>query len=111
MATRRVAQIIVPTAVPQRVYEQVLKDAALLFGGWTSHHGEGGWIDHSGELVREPVHVVTIAVSYEPHERTYHDAMLRDLARRLVTEGGQTSAYVQLPSGDVHFYEASDLCG
>ena len=92
-----------------------LKACASTFKGYTATQGNGGWINDAGELIEEPVTVITIACEANLATNangavamTVNEA-LRWIALRVGRIAAQDCVYVQQPDGEVILYPTREL--
>lgn len=102
-AWSREARLILPSEtqhsarVPRAQITAIEKEIASEYGGYTETKGKGGYVMASGELKREAVVVLDIAMKQRGA------AKLERLAHKIAVELDQESVYVRLPSGKVEF--------
>ena len=111
----REAKIIVPNTAKApgdaaRALQFALKACASTFGGYTATQAQGGWINDAGELIEEPVTVITIAceANLATNAMTINEA-LRWIALRVGRIAAQDCIYVQQPDGEVILYQTREL--
>ena len=97
----REARIVMPhgdTYASIMAHNDLRKNLASAFGGFTCFRGEGGWVDVNGNLIRDDVTIYDIAIDND------RDAPF-DLLHRFAVEAGralgQQSVYVRYPNGEV----------
>ena len=79
--------------------ERLEEQLTLLYGGVTIHSAKGRYMCDNGNMVSEPVHIVTVAIpNGDLAENT-----LRQFAARFARDAGQETVYLRLPDGHVEF--------
>ena len=106
------AKIIIPNTAKApgdaaRALQFALKACASTFGGYTATQAQGGWINDAGELIEEPVTVITVACG--PNAGVDGDEALRWIALRVGRIAAQDCVYVQQPDGEVILYPTREL--
>ena len=109
----REAKIILPNTAQApgdaaRALQFALKACASTFGGYTATQAQGGWINDAGELIEEPVTVLTIAGHSNAGGLTVNEA-LRWIALRVGRIAAKNAVYVQQPDGEVILYPTREL--
>ena len=116
----REAKIIVPNTAKApgdaaRALQFAIKACASTFGGYTATQAQGGWINDAGDLIEEPVTVITIA--WEANLATNANGALamtvnealRWIALRVGRIAAQDCVYVKQPDGEVILYPTREL--
>ena len=108
----REAKIIVPNTAKApgdaaQALSFALKACASTFGDYTATQAQGGWINDAGELIEEPVTVITVACG--PNAGVDCDEALRWIALRVGRIAAQDCVYVQQPDGEVILYPTREL--
>jgi len=101
-----VYQVYVPLEnnLPCSLFRTSLKLIAEASGGYSVERIQGGWVGNDGQLIHEPVQVVTARVfvsgdvPWENRQRRLHDAM-RGLVIDQLTTGKQESVMADLGIG------------
>lgn len=86
-------RIYVPEIVPDEIARDVKHELAANYGGFTCYHADGGWIDDDGELIEEPVTVIS-AVADAPRDALTRHA--RDLAASVRDRAGEDAVLWQI---------------
>ena len=108
------AKIIIPNTAKApgdaaRALQFALKACASTFGGYTATQAQGGWINDAGELIEEPVTVLTIAGHSNAGVGMTINEALRWIALRVGRIAAQDCVYVQQPDGEVILYPTREL--
>ena len=110
----REAKIIVPNTAKApgdaaRALQFALKACASTFKGYTATQGNGGWINDAGDLIEEPVTVITVACDDKVADGMTSNDALRWIALRVGRIAAQDCVYVQQPDGEVILYPTREL--
>ena len=108
------AKIIIPNTAKApgdaaRALQFALKACASTFGGYTATQAQGGWINDAGELIEEPVTVITVACGPNAGVGMTSNEVLRWIALRVGRIAAQDCVYVQQPDGEVILYPTREL--
>lgn len=60
--------------------EYVKRRMAQECGGFTAYHADGGWVNNDGELIEEPVTVISGLTGARPSARAFAQGLARELA-------------------------------
>ena len=100
-----VVTLYVPTTAPAPLVAESLAAAkamfAKLFGGYTVVKGEGGWFNEAGDLVEEPVYLVT---SYTDKHIALYGRAVGELASMIARALAQECVAVVFDN-DMVFYK------
>ena len=110
----REAKIIVPNTAKApgdaaRALQFALKACASTFGGYTATQAQDGWINDAGDLIEEPVTVITVAGHPNAGVDMTINEALRWIALRVGRIAAQDCVYVQQPDGEVILYPTREL--
>ena len=110
----REAKIIIPNTAKApgdaaRALQFALKACASTFGGYTATQAQGGWINDAGELIEEPVTIITVACGDKAADGMTGNEALRWIALRVGRIAAQDCVYVQQPDGEVILYPTREL--
>ena len=83
------------TTLLNRIEEQLM----VIYGGVTIHSAKRSYIMDNGNIISEPVHIVTVAVP----KGDLSENTLRQFAARFARDAGQETVYLRLPDGHVEF--------
>ena len=108
------AKIIVPNTAQApgdaaRALQFALKACASTFKGYTATQAQRGWINDAGELIEEPVTVITVACGPDAGVGMTSNEALRWIALRVGRIAAQDCVYVQQPDGEVILYPTREL--
>jgi len=76
-----------PMTWSERKLENIREDLVEQFGGYTETWGTGGWRDDMGDVIREDVAILTVAVD----RHTFDTLYMCDLAKRIAIDLQQHS--------------------
>lgn len=99
------ARIVIPTEnregkpLSAIFVNDILLEAAELFGGYTCWQASGGYVMADGRLAKEKVYAIDLAVARNASTKTQLEA----LALKIKLQGDQESVYLRLPGGRVEF--------
>ena len=110
----REAKIIVPNTAQApgdaaRALQFALKACASTFGGYTATQAQGGWINDAGDLIEEPVTVITVSCDDKVAGGLTSNAALNWIALRVGRIAAKNAVYVQQPDGEVILYPTREL--
>lgn len=83
--------IALPKAIDDKLLERVTSNAAEQFGGYTIIEASGGWVSPNGEIIQEPVNLLTIVTEDLDDETITPKSWARGTARHVRKESSETS--------------------
>ncbi len=98
--------IPMPTAMSDRLTDRVKRRAADHFGGFTVQEANGGWVAPNGELVTEPVEVLTVVATDE--SETPAEPFARATAKHLASESDETEVMWFIRQVEAAGFESGD---